>query len=75
MKQACMPIDRVAMYCGLCSAYVGKVLGNGQGGSVPAEFVEFPERVKIVDVVIATGYTLVLADNGEVYSWGKFPVR
>ena len=36
-----------------------------------AEFVDFPNQAKIVDVAIAASYTLAVAENGDVYFWGK----
>lgn len=52
---------------------VGK-LYNGQSGTVAAEFVDFPDQAKIVDLAIASSYTLALAQNGDVYFWGKHQV-
>ena len=56
---------------GLLFVCLGKSF-NGQ--SIPAEFLEFPNQAKIVDLSLAASYTLALAENGDVYYWGKYQV-
>lgn len=44
----------------------------GQG--LVAEYVEFPNQAKVVDLATAVSCTLALSDNGDVYYWGKYQV-
>lgn len=57
-----------------CCCFIGKLV-NGQSANVAAEGVEFPNQAKIVDLAMAAGYTLALAENGDVYYWGKYQVQ
>ena len=41
---------------------------------MPAEYVQFPNDVKIVDLAMAVSCTLAVAENGDVYYWGKYQV-
>lgn len=44
------------------------------GVNTAAELVDFPNQTKIVDLAAAASYTLALAENGDVYYWGKCKV-
>ena len=46
-----------------------------QGEVLEAEYVQFPGDVKIVDLTMAAFCTLAVAENGDVYYWGKYQVR
>ena len=52
---------------------LGKLF-NGQSVTIPAEYVDFPNQTRIVDLAMAASYTLALAENGDVYYWGKYQV-
>lgn len=53
---------------------VGKVY-NGQGVSLAAEYVQFPDRTKIVDLAMAASCTLAVSESGNIYYWGKYQVQ
>ena len=41
------------------------------GSAVEANFVEFPNSEKIVDLAMAATYVMAVSENGNIYYWGK----
>ena len=56
----------ITLFC----AHTGK-LYDGLSQGVSAEFMEFPNEAKIIDLATAASYTLALTENGDVYYWGR----
>lgn len=53
--------------CLLCT---GK-LCDGLSQGVSADYVQFPDHAKVMDLSTAGHYMLALTVTGEVYYWGK----
>ena len=63
------------MYMHTCThTHTGKLYDSlGQG--VDAQFIQFPDDEKIIDIATAAQYMVALSENGNVYYWGKNQVN
>ena len=53
--------------------WTGK-LYDSQGQGADAEFVNFPNSEKVIDLACAAQFMVALTEPGNVYYWGKMQV-
>lgn len=57
----------------MCVVCAGK-LYDSMGQGIEAEFVNFPNNEKVIDLACAAQFMVALTESGNVYYWGKMQV-